>query len=81
LPIGRPPPSPHLQWTAAPSTFTEPHQRARAFGVYGAVPSAGGAVGVLLGGAVTQFLDWRWCLYVNVLVAAVALLAGRRCCR
>lgn len=58
-------------------TFTEPHERARAFGVYGAVASAGGAAGLLLGGALTEYLDWRWCLYVNVLVAAVAFLAGR----
>lgn len=58
-------------------TFTEPHQRARAFGVYGAVASAGGAAGLLLGGVVTEYLDWRWCLYVNVVVAAVAFLAGR----
>src|SRR4051794_29264354 len=58
-------------------TFTEPHERARAFGVYGAVASAGGASGLLLGGALTEYLDWRWCHYVNVLVAAVAFLAGR----
>ena len=58
-------------------TFTEPHERARAFGVYGAVASAGGAAGLLLGGGVTEYLDWRWCLYVNVFVAAVAFLAGR----
>jgi EmrB/QacA subfamily drug resistance transporter len=58
-------------------TFTEAHERARAFGVYGAVASAGGAAGLLLGGALTGFLNWRWCLYVNVLVAAVAFVAGR----
>jgi EmrB/QacA subfamily drug resistance transporter len=59
-------------------TFTEPHERARAFGVYGAVASAGGASGLLLGGALTEYLTWRWCLYVNVLIAAVSFVAGRR---
>jgi EmrB/QacA subfamily drug resistance transporter len=58
-------------------TFTEPKERARAFGVYGAVASSGGALGLLLGGALTGYLDWRWCLYVNVAIAAVALVVGR----
>jgi EmrB/QacA subfamily drug resistance transporter len=58
-------------------TFTEPHERAKAFGVYGAVASSGGAAGLLLGGALTEYLDWRWCLYVNVLIAVCALVAGR----
>jgi EmrB/QacA subfamily drug resistance transporter len=58
-------------------TFTEPHERAKAFGVYGAVASSGGAIGLLLGGALTEYLEWRWCLYVNVAVAGSALVAGR----
>jgi EmrB/QacA subfamily drug resistance transporter len=58
-------------------TFTEPHERAKAFGVYGAVASSGGAAGLLLGGALTEYLGWRWCLYVNVLIAVCALVAGR----
>jgi EmrB/QacA subfamily drug resistance transporter len=58
-------------------TFTEPHERAKAFGVYGAVASSGGAAGLLLGGALTEYLDWRWCLYVNVVIAVCALVAGR----
>jgi EmrB/QacA subfamily drug resistance transporter len=53
--------------------FTEPRERARAFGVYGAIAGSGGAIGLLLGGLLTEYLDWRWCLYVNV---PVALLAG-----
>ena len=57
-------------------TFTEPRERARAFGVYGAVASSGGALGLLLGGALTDYLDWRWCLYVNVAIAVGALVAG-----
>jgi EmrB/QacA subfamily drug resistance transporter len=58
-------------------TFTEPRERAKAFGVYGAVASSGGAAGLLLGGALTEYLDWRWCLYVNVVIAGCALFAGR----
>jgi EmrB/QacA subfamily drug resistance transporter len=58
-------------------TFTEPRERAKAFGVYGAVASSGGAGGLLLGGALTEYLEWRWCLYVNVVIAACALVAGR----
>src|SRR3954466_750670 len=58
-------------------TFTTPAERARAFGVYGAVASSGGAAGLLLGGVLTQYADWRWCLWVNVLICAGAVLAGR----
>jgi len=54
-------------------TFPDPGERGRAFGVYGAIAGAGGAVGLLLGGVLTQFLSWRWCLYVNVLLALVAV--------
>jgi EmrB/QacA subfamily drug resistance transporter len=59
-------------------TFTEARERAKAFAVFGAIAGTGGALGLLLGGALTQYLDWRWCLFVNVPVAAFALLAGRR---
>src|SRR5207302_6786161 len=52
--------------------FTEPHERARAFGIYGAIAASGGAIGLLLGGLLTQYLDWRWCLYVNIPIALVA---------
>jgi EmrB/QacA subfamily drug resistance transporter len=58
-------------------TFTTPRDRARAFGVYGAVASSGAAVGLLLGGALTEFAGWRWCLFVNVGIAGLAHLAGR----
>jgi EmrB/QacA subfamily drug resistance transporter len=58
-------------------TFTGPTERAKAFAVYGAVASSGGAAGLLLGGVLTEYLQWRWCLYVNVAIAALALLAGR----
>ena len=59
-------------------TFTEPRERGKAFGVFGAVASSGAVVGLLLGGVLTEYAGWRWCLYVNVLVAAVVLAAGRR---
>ncbi|MFI5958919.1 DHA2 family efflux MFS transporter permease subunit [Cryptosporangium sp. NPDC051539] len=49
------------------------HERGRAFGIFGAVSGAGGAMGLLLGGVLTQNVSWRWCLYVNVIIAAVAL--------
>ena len=48
------------------TTFVEPSERGKAFGVYGAIAGSGGAVGLLLGGALTEYLNWRWCLYVNV---------------
>jgi EmrB/QacA subfamily drug resistance transporter len=58
------------------TTFTEPKERGKAFGVFGAIAGAGGAVGLLLGGALTEYLSWRWCLYVNLLFAAVAFVGG-----
>ena len=66
------------------TTFTDPAERAKAFGVYGAIGGSGAAVGLLLGGALTQLLDWRWTMYVNLAfavpaaLAAVRLLDGRR---
>jgi EmrB/QacA subfamily drug resistance transporter len=56
--------------------FTEPKDRARAFGVFGAIATAGGAIGLLIGGALTDYLSWRWTLYVNLAFAAVAFLGG-----
>src|SRR5207237_5215208 len=57
--------------------FTEPHERARAFGVYAGIAGSGGAIGLLLGGLLTQYLDWRWCLYINVPIALIAALGAR----
>jgi EmrB/QacA subfamily drug resistance transporter len=54
------------------TTFSDPKERGRAFGVYGAIAGGGGLIGLLLGGVLTQYLSWRWCLYVNLLFAAVA---------
>jgi EmrB/QacA subfamily drug resistance transporter len=59
-------------------TFTDPAERGRAFGVYGAIAGAGGAVGLLLGGALTEYLSWRWCLYVNDVLAVVAVAGAVR---
>jgi MFS family permease len=58
------------------TTFTEPKDRAKAFGIYGAIAGAGGAVGLLLGGLLTEYLSWRWTLYVNLLFAGVAFIGG-----
>src|SRR6202012_3082764 len=59
-------------------TFTNPAERGKAFGIYGAIAGAGGAVGLLLGGVLTEYLSWRWCLYINVVFAVVAVLAAAR---
>ena len=58
------------------TTFTVPRERARAFGVFGAIAGAGGAVGLLLGGVLTEDLTWRWNLYVNVVIAAIAVIGA-----
>src|SRR3954470_12522846 len=55
------------------TTFTESRERARAFGVFGAVAGSGAAIGLILGGVLTEYLDWRWTLYVNVIIAVFAL--------
>src|SRR5712664_902738 len=58
------------------TTFTEPKDRGKAFGIYGAIAGAGGAVGLLIGGALTEYLSWRWTLYVNLIFAGVAFTGG-----
>src|SRR6201990_423891 len=58
------------------TTFTEQRARARAFAVYGAIAGVGGAVGLLLGGALTEYLSWRWTLYVNLIFAGAAFIGG-----
>src|SRR5262249_42973263 len=54
------------------TTFSDPKERGKAFGVYGAIVGAGGAIGLVLGGVLTEYLDWRWCLYVNLIFAGLA---------
>lgn len=56
------------------TTFTVPRERARAFGVFGAIAGAGGAIGLLLGGVLTEQLDWRWNLTINVPIAALGFV-------
>ena len=58
------------------TTFTDPHERGKAFGIYGAIAGAGGGVGLLLGGILTEYLSWRWSLYVNVLIAIPAAVGA-----
>jgi len=60
------------------TTFTDPAERGKAFGVYGAIAGAGGAVGLVLGGLLTEYLSWRWSLYVNVVLAVVAVAGAVR---
>ena len=59
------------------TTFTDPRERATAFGIWGAIGGAGAAIGLLLGGILTQDLSWRWTLFVN-LAFAVPRRARRR---
>ena len=62
------------------TTFTIPKERARAFGVFGAIAGMGGAIGLLLGGYLTENFDWRWNLYVNVVIAASRSSPAPCCC-
>ena len=55
-------------------TFTVPKERAKAFGVIGAISGGGAAIGLILGGALTEYFSWRWCLGVNTPIAIVAAL-------
>lgn len=57
-------------------TFTEPVERAKAFGIFSALSGAGAAVGLLVGGMLTEWASWRWVMYVNIGFAAVALVGG-----
>lgn len=58
------------------TTFHNPSDRGKAFGVFGTVAVGGGAVGLILGGILTQDLSWRWCMYVNVFFAAAAVVGA-----
>jgi EmrB/QacA subfamily drug resistance transporter len=53
--------------------FTDAKERAKAFAVYGAIAGGGSAVGLLLGGVLTEYANWRWCLLVNIPIALVAV--------
>jgi EmrB/QacA subfamily drug resistance transporter len=58
------------------TTFTEPRERGKALAIFTAIAGGGGAVGLLLGGLLTEYLSWRWCLYVNIAFAAAALVGA-----
>lgn len=59
-------------------TFTVPAERAKAFGVIGAISGGGAAIGLILGGTLTELFSWRWCLGVNTPIAIVAALLAVR---
>ncbi|MGI5398344.1 MFS transporter [Streptomyces sp. CA-135486] len=52
--------------------FTDAKERAKAFGIYGAIAGGGGAVGLILGGVLTEYLNWRWTFFVNIPFAIIA---------
>lgn len=58
------------------TTFTDPKERGKAFGIYGALAGSGSAIGFIVGGLLTEYLDWRWCLYVNVPIAVIAVFGA-----
>ena len=55
-------------------TFTVPAERAKAFGVFGAISGGGAAIGLIVGGTLTEFFSWRWCLGVNTPIAIIAAI-------
>jgi EmrB/QacA subfamily drug resistance transporter len=57
-------------------TFTDPKERAKAFGVFGALAGGGAAIGLIVGGVLTEYASWRWCLGVNVPVALIVAAAA-----
>lgn len=58
------------------TTFTDPKEKAKAFGIYSAVAASGAGLGLLLGGALVSALNWRFCMYVNLVFATVAFIGG-----
>ncbi|MFY9928559.1 MAG: MFS transporter [Streptosporangiaceae bacterium] len=58
------------------TTFTNPAERSKATGIYGGIAGGGASVGLLLGGILTEYLNWRWVMYVNVVIAVPALTGG-----
>ncbi|MFD7731970.1 MFS transporter [Kitasatospora phosalacinea] len=57
-------------------TFRDPRERATAFGIFGALAGGGAAIGLITGGLLTEYLSWRWCLYVNIPIAIATGIAA-----
>lgn len=62
--------------TLLSTTFTDPKEKGKAFGAFGAVAASGAGIGLIIGGALTSGLSWRWCMYVNLFFAAAALIGA-----
>jgi EmrB/QacA subfamily drug resistance transporter len=58
------------------TTFTHAQERGKAFGVFGAIAGAGAALGLLLGGVLTEYASWRWTLLINLFFAGAAIVGG-----
>jgi EmrB/QacA subfamily drug resistance transporter len=58
------------------TTFSDSSERNKAFGIFGAIAGSGASIGLLLGGVLTQTLNWRYCMYVNDVLAIGALVGG-----
>jgi EmrB/QacA subfamily drug resistance transporter len=58
------------------TTFPRPDERGKAFGIYSGIATAGASVGLLAGGALTQYLNWRWTMFINVAIAGVVIVGG-----
>lgn len=56
--------------------FTDPSERGKAFGIYGGIAGAGGAIGLLLGGVLTEYASWRWTMYINLIFAVIAVVGA-----
>jgi EmrB/QacA subfamily drug resistance transporter len=56
------------------SAFTNPKERAKAFAIFSAISASGAAIGLLLGGALTEWQSWRWCLFINLFFAAIGII-------
>jgi len=59
-------------------TFTVPKERAKAFGVFGAISGGGAAIGLIVGGVLTEYTSWRWCLGVNTPIAILAAILAAK---
>ena len=60
--------------------FTDMKELNKAFGIFGAVAGSSAAIGLLLGELLTDYVSWRWCMYVNIAFAIVGIVGGSRCC-